>query len=213
MGLTITTPAVSTELTTVLTVKESLGITHNKADSVIERLIKVATEKVEDYIGFILARQTYRELVIGTARTELLLTATPIQSITQILIDSGVITDYEIADADVGIIYRQQGWQRGVWIGWDAESYVLPGTGDRAITVDYIAGYLMPPLTGRDLPAKYEEAAIIAISSWIRSTQRGGSDVKSKKVGDLAIEYNVEPGSGSHGLPADARALLSQRAV
>jgi hypothetical protein len=145
-----------------------------------------------------------------------MLTMTPIVSVTEILCDSSPVTDYEIHDAAAGTLYRQVGWTQSAWVGWDSERYTIPGTGQKMYVVTYEAGYYLPGQTDRNLPHHIEQACIETVVDWYRGSKRD-SQVKSKKVGDLAITYQDAPtATQDEGvtirLPVGARALLSRRA-
>jgi uncharacterized phiE125 gp8 family phage protein len=212
MAVTITTPATSTALTTVAAVKQAMGLSVNTFDGLLTRLIDAATDALQEYSGRIFTRQVYTETLEGTAHPYLMLTHAPIESIASVVADSEVVTDYTIRDAETATLFRQVGWQRTAWVGWDVERYNVPGTAELTIVVEYTAGWLLPGDTGRDLPERYEEAAIRTVQTWMQRNRRGGGDVESRKVGDLMVEYR-DIGDEIMALPSDARALVGRRAL
>lgn len=212
MGVTVTVAADSKHLTTTAAVKGVLGVSAARFDAELERLIGAATSAIEAYVEHVYARQTYEESVNGSAHPMLMLTNTPIVSVTGIVCESSPIEDYSIHDADAGVLYRAAGWLMSAWVGWGAESQGrMQGTGEKIYTVTYEAGYITPGLPDPDLPAHIEQACIETVVDWYSSAKRD-SAVKSKKVGDLSISYKgADEMTTSDRLPAGARALLSRR--
>jgi len=212
MAVTVSVAAESTNLTTTGVVKGVLGVSSVKFDVELTRLIGAATSAIEEYVQHVFAKQTYVETVNGSAHPMLMLTNTPIISITSIVCESSPIEDYSIHDAKAGILYRSAGWLMSAWVGWGIESQgPRQGTGDLIYTVTYEAGYVTPGLADSDLPKHIEQACIETVVDWYRSEKRD-SKVKSKKVGDLAITYkSADEMPVDMRLPAGARALLSRR--
>lgn len=216
MSITIVTPAESTGLTTAAAVKSVLGVSSSKFDAELNRLVDAATAAIESYVGHVYAKQTYEEVVAGKSHPLLMLTNTPIIGLPVILVEGSPVVDFEVRDADAGVLYRQVGWASAAWIGWYSEPVERPGTEDLNYAVTYEAGYIVPGLPDSTLPKNIEQACIETIVAWYRAASRDPA-VKSKKVGDLAITYKDEsessPSTASAGLPPMARALLSRRVV
>lgn len=213
MGVQITVPAESTGLTTTAAVKAALGVASTRFDPDLERLILAATSAIEAYCGHTFAKQTYLEDVAGSNHPMLMLTNTPIVSVTSIVCDSEPVTDFEISDAGAGVLYREVGWAAKAWVGWGTEAFVVPGTEVLNFHVTYEAGFVTPGLTDDDLPKHIEQACLETVVSWYRSQNRDPA-VESKKVGDLAITYKTGdslPTAETLGIPPSARAMLSRR--
>jgi uncharacterized phiE125 gp8 family phage protein len=218
MAVTVITAATTTRLTTVTAVKDALGITNEDQDALIARVIDGATAAIQNYTHRIYARQTYEETVQGHNHPMLMLSHSPIVSITSVMCDGDPITDYVVEDTDNATLYRQVGWAKKAWVGWEVEPAFIPGTETTRYTVTYEAGYLLPGEDDRDLPPNVEEAAIITASDWTSNSYHGGGPVKSKTVGDLKIEYQenmsvvmARQASDPNHIPASARSLLSVR--
>ena len=215
MAVTVTIPAESTALTTTAAIKNVLGVSSIKFDAALDRLIAAATSAIEIYVGHVYAKQTYLETVNGAAHPLLMLTNTPIVSVTLVLCESEPVTDFKIHSAETGVLSRSAGWMQSAWVGWGAERGVIHGTGDLLYSVTYEAGYVTPGLPDADLPAHIEQACIETVVDWYRSGSRDDA-VKSKKVGDLSITYKSSAAGDIGGddvrLPVGARALLSRRA-
>jgi len=216
MSVAVVTEAGTSNLTTVSAVKGTLGVSSRKFDAEIDRLISAATSAIEQYVRHVYSKQTYDETVTGTSHTLLLLTNTPIVSVSAIVCQSSPITDYSIRDAEAGILYRQAGWASGEWVGWAASGgRPIMGSAPEEMlyTVTYVAGYDLPGTADANLPAYIEQACIETVVDWYRSAKRDDA-VKSKTVGDLAITYKSPTAVQAiveHRLPAGARALLSRR--
>jgi hypothetical protein len=222
MAVTVTAAASNRNLTTRTTVKDALNITDNDSDALVDRAIEAASTAIENYVNRVFAKQSYEETVEGHDHPMLMVTNTPIIGTPTVVCDSDPIVDFTVDDAEAGTLYRQVGWSAKGWIGWDVEPYALQGTGTPRYTVTYDAGYILPgdDVTGSDvaLPAFVEEACVITASDWVTRSYSGGGDVKSKKVGDLQIDYQENASivmarfSGDfHHIPATARSLLSTR--
>lgn len=209
MAVTVKTAAEHRSLTTVAAVKDVLGVSSSKFDSVIDRFIKSASQAVEDYSGHTFARQTYVETVAGADHPILSLTHVPIIGTPTVTTDGDPIVDFVVQDPDAGFLYREVGWARSAWIGWGVEDYRIPTTEELNFSVEYEAGYYLPEDTDRDLPYLVEQACIETVVAWY-SARRQPANVKSKKVGDLSITY-ADEAARTLGIPASARALLSRR--
>jgi hypothetical protein len=213
MGITISVVAETTGLTTVAAVKSVLGRSANGKDAEITRLIDAATDAIEEWCGRAFARQTYVETVAGSDHPLLMVTNTPIIGTPTIVCDSSPITDFEVRDAEAGILYREVGWARGEWAGWNVERWAKPGTEPLQFAVTYEAGYYLPGQSDRNLPGQIEQATVETIAAWFRSSRRDPA-VKSKKIGDLALTFATVEGEAAQrvlGIPPSARALLSRR--
>lgn len=152
MTLSTVTAARSRRLTTVRRVQDTLGLEALTDPGLIESLVDASSAAIESYCHRPFARETYSETLPGYGDIHLILAATPIISISAVYFDSGILTDYSIADKDAGLLYRRAGW------AWTAQRFFgLTGSGsfmdlgwplsqqeEPTYRVDYTAGYLMP---------------------------------------------------------------------
>jgi len=151
VGLSITTIAASTRLTTVAVVEGLVGPTSD--DSLLGELIDQASAAIAAYCHRPFARETYAESLAGFGEIRLQLARTPVVAVSSVVDQDGnVITDHSIEDAVRGWLYRRAGWV------WSAQAYAGLGAGGRFMdmgaplprseephyTVAYQAGYLMP---------------------------------------------------------------------
>lgn len=133
-------------LTTLARVKAELGITDALKDALLEGWINDASEAIERRCGRKFQRAEVLEKLRGTGTQSLLLSRTPVVSVTSVEVDGTMLEDddYEIDDGGAGILNRESGWPTSgescVGIAWTP----VPGTGKRNIEVTYTAGYVTP---------------------------------------------------------------------
>ena len=178
--LTVTVPATVTALTTKTAFKLLHGISANTDDAKIDAMIDRATAAIEAETNRVFRRQTYSEQfrsVSGAAK--LMLRRFPVASITSVTEDGTVVSasDYEI-DKETGFLTRLSS---DCPVEWCAAK----------IVVVYVAGYLLPGQTGRDLPADLEEGCLEQVKSgWFSATR--DPLVKAEDIPDLGrIDYWV----------------------
>ncbi len=128
--LTVLTPASSRALTTLTTIKDEIGITDDSADARLQRWIDDESERIETYLGRVLASETVRETFRLTGAPGCLrLARRPVTAITSIAVDGVMLASdqYEI-DATAGLFYPISGEQRVRWFAC-------------TVIVTYTAGY------------------------------------------------------------------------
>jgi hypothetical protein len=202
-------------LTTVAEVKTALGISGSDDDSLIERLINAASDRVERYCGRHFERDdAAEETIAGYGQHELRVLRTPINSITSITYDDGEIdTTYVTFDANAGLIFRAGGW---AWTAHSTSDIVpapIPLSERRLYVVTFSGGYVLPKDDGdpaRDLPYDLEQAVIDLVSSDYLSRTRDLS-VKSERLLSYSVSYHGE--SESDGMPASVRSVLERYRV
>jgi hypothetical protein len=160
MGLQITTIAPTTALTTVDRVRASGLVFSTSDDAEVARIINGVSAAIVNYCGRPFAREAISETCPGYGDIHLALTRTPIATVSAVTGDDYPITDYSIADADRGLLFRRGGW------GWTVNMYVglgarsgsafsdpylfrggtpLPRQEEALFAADYVAGYILPP--------------------------------------------------------------------
>jgi len=203
MAITIVTPAVTTDLTTLSTVLFELGLTSDNGarDAYINRAIKSASEAITQYLNRPLAQQRIKETMRSKGLNTLIVRRAPVTTLHQIMFNGEVVdpSHYRLEDAGTGIIRRRGGYL------WAHTGY------DDAYEVEYTYGYTLPPAANFTLPATLEQACVFAVSSiW----QAKGRDitVRREKLDDV---YEVEYGNPSSaqsnissGLPARVIAMI-----
>ena len=185
-------------------------------------LVRRASVWAEMRLGYPLGLQTYSESVPAYGGRHLVLARTPIVSVLR-LFDSTTTceataycsTDYVIDDAEAGFLSRNGGWawSQGEQFGSDFSLGLtgsrVPGFETRPWLVEYVAGYIPigglstasenwstagpngATTTGTTLPEDIRQAVAIKAAEY----QGNPMGIRSRRVGDLAVEYASE-GSG-----------------
>lgn len=164
MALRVLTPAPVTDLVELASLKSRLGITSSDEDAVLAEYIDEAGSlfRESEVLGREILRQEYEEIFHPDAvRRELRLSCNPVDpESVSVEIDGEAITDFEVRDADAGIIYRQ--------IGWPASNASDEGDG---IAVTYKGGFLIPAsATAKGVVTTWAAATAYLAGSWVRST-------------------------------------------
>ncbi len=186
--LTVITPATSTRLTTVSTIREELGITEEMAsDDRVNRWIDQASQAIVDYCGRDFAQQTYLETRDYGGCGSILLSRFPVSSIVEAKLSGAIMapTDYRLDDAD---LYRLSSSGRAVAWG--------PGT----VSVQFVAGYILPGQsgTGPKLPATVELACISEVKGGRARAEREDPFVRSEmEEGVGSTSWQVASGGGA----------------
>lgn len=197
-------------LCTLANVKTLLGIaTEDTAkDALLEAIISKVSAAICAYTGRSFKRATYTaEPYAVNGQPYLYLNAWPIQTITSISLAGAVLTlnvDYYMSalDAQVGRLYRPQGWQGAMLSrGLIPDAY----EGDRDILVTYTAGYYLPDdvttppadthyIAGAadSLPADLQAIAEAAVCIRYGALTKGADGLTSIKEGGAA--YTFEEG-------------------
>lgn len=203
-------------LTTVATMLDELGLSGTSYDTRLERYILQLSEAAAKYCDRPFRKESRALTMRGTNTTRLVLPVRPITSITSIVVAGTTLDadDYEIEDAEAGIIFNEGGWPRADYgVPWSIARDPMGGTAKAEVVVTYTAGYVLPNDSSgtRNLPYDIEQAIIMGVVSAFR--QRGQDrNVASKATGDASISYrlpNTIVGVESLGtLPTEALRLL-----
>ena len=218
--LEVVTPAVATDLTTIVAVETELGTLTSAQKAWANSAIEAASALIEQEANQIFPQQNYTETLEGSGSSELMLDRTPILGTpTIITTDNEVIVDFVVKDALAGLLYRRQGWTQEISyhrnITYDPMAYDTHPT----FVVTYDGGYHLPsfPEAIGDgeiaLPANIERACVLTVKAWWHSKNRD-STVSWKQVGDLALGYRGDAaakGTEPLRLPPEARALIKPR--
>lgn len=180
---TVTTPPSATDLTTLTRVKLELDISGSGSDDILEAKIAEASSDIEAHLYRVLCRAGLTQRFWGEpgCAEYLVLGRHPVVTIASVTVDDVVISasEYRI-DLDTGILYRL-----------DAGGYPSSWFWCKDVVVVFTAGYLMPELTGHNLPAVLEAAAVDLVSSYWMSRGRDPL-VKAEDIPGLgSTEYWV----------------------
>lgn len=199
----ITTPASSTELVELDTVKTELGVTGTGEDVRLNRLIAVAGDFVAGPEG--LDRepwlQQYREQLPGRGGLLLNLERWPIEAVTELKHGDEVIasTDFRIAGERRDALQHVVDGDASGFVTWPqtpARRRVgMSGTLDKSLVfeVTYSAGWVMPGNTPTPpqeaLPASIEESALLLVIDWFRGGLQIPTGVDSESFEGMRIQY------------------------
>lgn len=215
--LTIVTSATGDQLSTLASFKWALNgastATSTAEDDLLNSLLSAASQIVEKYVGYPLRRMGYSETVAGYDTNRLMVSRTPVQSVSAIWHlpeNSQVTTDsYYLDNPDAGIIHRDLGFYWTAGIAYDLDSHVIPNSETRVFQVDYTAGYVLSGSTTTYdiMPTSIERATLDTAVSFYRAI---GADplVESQSIGDLSVTYARQGGEGSYTVTALGQALL-----
>lgn len=191
MAISITTPAVDTQLTTIESVKSELGIVGSDEHPLLTDYIRQASDMIARFCSRTFAEERVVETVGATGLPEILLTRTPVKTVNSVSFDGGVaITDYTVEDPDAGILFRETLWTSTV-IGFGGviphpSSYKRP-----LWSFDYTGGWYLPnwaTVANRDLPYDLERACLDLVTNLYR--QKGVDPAMSRyRIGDTDITW------------------------
>lgn len=205
--LTITSPAATTDLTTLAAVKAELGITTTTDDAYIATLIAAASAAAVAWCRRTFAHTGYSETFRPSSLTggysgspassRLRLGAWPVASVVSVAEGTAPLapTDYEL-DAEAGILWRLDA--AGNRIAWP----------NSKITVAFSAGWLLPNEVGRTLPVDIERAAILLTKTSYMARARDPLVKAESVAGVLDTQFWVGAVGASSLLP-EAENLLA----
>jgi uncharacterized phiE125 gp8 family phage protein len=192
----VTTPAATTDLTTLAAVKSELGLSTNEHDAQIASYISQASDSVKAYCNRTFARESVIEAFrVDLPSEPLVLTLFPVSAIDSIIENGVALTtdDFFVDDRD-GTLWR---------LSNDRMTHWPCGK----ISVAYTAGYLLPGDDGRDLPHDIERAVIMLAA---QSFLGAGTDARVKRESVDGIGSTERFLLSASGMTPDAEALLAR---
>ncbi len=211
MLLTTCSSATSDLLVSLADVKEAMNLTDEAYDQTLTRMIRRASSRIETYCGRPLLSQVYQAALPSYGSPILQLPRYPVRSVLRVFdgTDTGTGTELSSTDyrvkAEVGQLYRDQGFAWTYVMDHDVAPYPEPGKEYTRWMVEFSAGYV--PAGGKDsgstgdgttstsctVPMDLQEAAIsLTRNMWMGRTR--DSSVTSKRVGELAVTYGDQSG-------------------
>lgn len=210
MALVVDVPAPSHNLTTVEAVVETLDLSptdRSTHSQFINALISRASDFIKTYTNRVFAKETVTETLVSTGAPILVLSRTPIVSITSVTFDNTTVIDpseYVIEDAGAGFLYREKGWA-GTQFDVGSFTRLRSRYGRYDWKVQYVGGYDLPPSTSANLPADVGQACIELVKYWFLNRSRDGRIVR-ERVGDSSVEFAAN--SEDLSIPPNIKMLL-----
>lgn len=197
-------------------VKTLLGIpaADTSKDEKLNLFIKMASAKIEGFLGYTLARGEYTEELHSVNHRQLLpLNHFPIQSVSAVTNGGEAITDYKVLPeyARWGRLYRGNGWG-GAYYTRGFTHDVVSGAWD--IVVSYVAGYYLPGDNGyvegasNSLPYDIVSVCMDLVIQKYNLDAQGAIGLKAHSEGHISDTYGDE--ANDCGLSMSARALLAK---
>ena len=224
MPITVLEAAPDHNLTTLDTLKGSLGITNDSNDDVLEQLIREASSYASTYTNRIFGRERVTEDFVGNGTPQLVLSRTPIVAIEQVKFDTTVqdLTEITIVDADAGIVQRKGNWT-STKLPFNTIDLAPSSYGEYKWHITYTGGWVLPNWEDsdvRDLPYDLERAVLETVRTLNIDNQLGqagiDSTVSKYKIGDTEVTWGNRGGSSSSesnaytmGMPDKAISILN----
>lgn len=210
MAITVTVPASNRKLADLATLKAELGITNGDSDALLNRALDAASARIVSYTGREFAKETLIETLPGSGSFTLMLTRTPVLSITGITADGVTVSasDYVLKDAGAGLVFSKYSWLNTSGSYSGISRIPNSGAAQDLYAVTYQAGYALPGEGSRTLPFDIEQAALMLATGFYQSRQRQVG-VKSEDIKDVyRVEYFDQSASMQGGMPADVAGIL-----
>lgn len=192
-------------LTTVEAVMQRVD---TEDEDLLETLIEQATSEITSLSGREFAYQRVKETGLRERDGEIHLSLTPVREIHEVNRSGEWEPDFDIDDADAGIITRARPRGRSASYLWWDEPYVPVYSNTERYSVEYTGGYHLPGEGDRDLPRDLESICIEMVKAAYESIS-GNERVESKQVDQLRIKYR----DSMAGVPGVERRLARYRRV
>jgi len=185
--------AANRELTTIGQLAQELG--DIAEGSLLSAYLDRASGIIEEYLERPLPVQTYREKIAGHGASTIMLSEMPVVEITSVTSGGDPILDYEMQDAEAGIVYRKGGWQWSGTLWWKTSAFPDTYTQRFNFVFTYRAGFVLPGEAGRTLPYEIEQACIDLVRHMFLHRE-DDSTVTSQKTATYSVTY-AEGGMGN----------------
>jgi len=184
-------------LTTLERMKLMLGLSDiedERVDEIVTMLINKASSLIERQTGRHLGKNSYHQFYDADGQQELVTIEYPIVSVESIL-ENGKLVDpsrYDFGQtAEVGVIYRDEGWLKAGWRAGLAFDIVAS---KRVIEVNYTAGYVLPKDATKDNPRTlpYDLEGLIwdMVSKAYTNLQNGSQGLTSFSISDVIWTFD-----------------------
>lgn len=210
--ITVDTAASDTNLTIRTTFKTEANVSGVTDDGFIDSLISQASDAIRKYCGRKFERESITETMPGTGSSRLLVTRTPIVTLTSVTVNGTLVDsdEYTLEDADLGLLLRHDDgtppapkpWSTPAYLHMGLSREIVKSSGSNNISVVYVAGYLLPGEGSPTLPSDIERACLDIIKARYLAREND-PNIRSQKIGD-ASETRV----AGDGLTVVAKTLL-----
>lgn len=178
-------------------------------DLLLESMLDAASQFIVEYTGREFARERVKETIPGYGDTKLNLSRGYVDTITSVLHDSSVITDYIIDNAERGILYRASGWAWTAGVGFNLTSRQIAGTEEPRFVIDYYGGYWLSSFEGAkpaaavNLPSTLEQVVVDIVNVWYSDKKASITPgTENIRIGDYSVKFN-----SNNGVFGDSNAL------
>lgn len=212
MGISVITPAVTRRLTRREHVQREIP---GAESAILDALIDGASAAIETYCNRPFGREALTQTLAGYGGPELQLARTPVISVSAVLRDLDVISDYSIENRDEGVLWRRPGWD------WNVQAIAgfagrqrfpgfgvpLPGSEEPRFSASYVAGYV--------LPEQFLEAGTVSVAAADNSfNAMGGGFPGLLRAGDILVAAGFTSAVNNgrfivSGIPTAAKILVT----
>lgn len=174
-------------LTTLSKAKTMMGLDSedNSQDIELLELVAVASTMIEATCRRQFKLQTHNNKITGLPGKYIRLPNYPVHSISSISGAGASLSGVEILD--FGILYRECGWPLG----------------DRAISITYSAGYVLPSEATAQNPSTLPQTLEFACILLMKHLQREPG-IQTERLGDASVTY----AAGESDMPGAVKALI-----
>lgn len=183
----MTTALATNALTTLAETKEFVKEQTTDNDSIIRLLINAASDRIETFLNRKLIKTVYTEFKDGHRNNRYLLNNWPVNSITDIFVDSqrAFAAGTALDSGNFAIDFDEKGEGIGI-VRFDG---IFPAA-TRNVKIVYDAGYLDPATSELDLPNEIRLACVYMVQYYFK--RQGNEDIvqASKSKGDETVGLN-----------------------
>lgn len=179
-------------LTTIAKVKKILLLDESDTslDDTLQLYILAASQAIANYCRRDFKKQSYTDITHSAPGSKLLVLRNyPIDSVEEVTIPSGTITDFDVITD--GLLYRDAGWPDEV----------------RSVTVKYTAGYVLSDEATSDNPCTLPEPLELACVQLTKMFFNDQILKESERLGDYSVRYLTA--NAEHSLPPAVISLIS----
>lgn len=195
--LTVSTPAVSSRLTTIAACTAEIAGSPDAGD--VQRWIDAASAAIARHTGRVFGRETVTETfwLRGIQHRALRLDRVPVSTLTSVTVDGTALTlaTDVLLDADSGVLHRLSGDTPCDWYA-------------NKVEVAYQGGWVLPGSSGANLPADIERACQITVAAMAAGTGRD-PQLRSESADGIGSASWLDPRADDGALPWSAAALLA----